>query len=330
MRIAYIAFIDARHVGVQKKIANQTMIWQQSNAQVVTYFDTNRFGAIGKLFGRYFTLLVVCVIKRRQFDIIYLRQTQVLPGFKTLLNRSNYVLEVNADPTVENSSLTRMKRWMRSFLSNDLHVKASATFFVSNELKNRYLTECQGQCFVFPNALEHPPKIRKLPRGKNVVFVGTGAFPWLGIDIALQLASALPDFNFHIVGDIVIEKLPPNVSCKGVLTGSVFNDFLLEMDFGLSTLAFSRSGLTEGSALKTRSYISANLPIISGYVDSDFNDEPFYFNLQGLGIKEITRLRHFLLRWKHEPIEVRDEGVLFSNREALRITKLEEILLEIK
>jgi hypothetical protein len=318
--IVYIAFVSANHVGVVKKIERQCASWLKSDANVKNVkivYDCSREYSLFRIVYRYWVLLKYFIISRNRSNVVvYLRQTQCLPLMGFMSRFAYFVYEVNADSKFENNSLQMIKRILRIFLTDNFIKNAKIVFYVSRELQDRMHTG-SGKSYVFPNSLRTLPIKKELPRSYNVVFVGTDEYAWQGTDILFEMAKLMPEYIFNLVGHFNRHYNLANIIYHGVLTGSAYDGLMRNMDYGVGTLAFYRSGLTEGSTLKVRDYIAYNLPIIAGYIDSDFKDTSFYLKLSVCGLfVDIDEVRTFLNSWRNNSLEgLVPSSICFEQRE---------------
>jgi len=318
--IIYISFVSRSHIGVIKKNNMQIREWERAGASVKAVFDFDKFGALFKYMYRYLILFKYFVFSSHK-DKIYLRQTVCLPLMVWIVKFKSFSYEVNADIDQERKALSLFKRLIFLFLPDKFVNEAEKIFFVSKEISERY--SFSGQKYIYPNSM--PPPIKKLvfPRGNKILFVGNSKQKWQGFDLLCDFFDSLPDYEFHLVGDLeYIDK--ENVVNHGILTGESYINIISNSDYAIGTLAFFRSGLKEGSPLKVRDYLSFDLPVIVGYEDSDFNASRF---IKVVDTKRshvnFTELRLFLDYWRFKTISTYiDESVICTNREASRLVEI--------
>ena len=252
-KIIYLAFTSPKHLGVRKKILTQTEIWETTGINVQIVYDKYDAGNFIKLLNRYRILILYFVLRKDKQARIYLRQTACLPFFSLITRFRAFSYEVNADISKEVATLTLLKRIFLTIFRDKLIDNASKVFFVSDEISKRYIRSGQ-KAYVFPNSLPSFPITKILPRSNKIVFVGSDQYAWQGVDILFSLIKKMPDFEFHIVGDICgLES--NNVIFHGTMSGNEYESLMAEMDYSIGTLAFYRSGLTEGSPLNVRDYV---------------------------------------------------------------------------
>ncbi len=137
---------------------------------------------------------------------------------------------------------------------------------------------------VVPNGIDlksvtpHDAPTNDRPR---LVFTYSSRGPWPGVDLVLDAARRLDEFDFDIVGPAPrVEAPPANVRLHGVLMGAEYERVIARADVGIGSLGLHRIGLAEGSTLKVRGYLAAGLPTILGYRDTDFpGGAPFLLQL---------------------------------------------------
>ena len=117
----------------------------------------------------------------------------------------------------------------------------------------------------------------------RLAFLGTRGESWQGVDKVAELAREMPDCDFDIVGFGAhdLEQPPPaNLSAHGRLSRADYQAILANADVGIGTLALHRKRMEEASPLKVREYLAHGLPVIAGYVDTDFARELPWFILR--------------------------------------------------
>lgn len=316
--IIYIAFVKRSHLGVYKKILEQVSVWKLRGYEVTLITDIDSNSLIKILINRYKVLFRFFVLNRDSQCSIYLRQTLSLPFFSSMLKRRAFSYEINADLTLESIHYTKIKRVLTLLSPQNLQAIASSTFYVSKELAER-LHPDHADLLVFPNSLTSLPAKHFLPRGSNVVFVGNPSYIWQGFDHFLSIVEAMPQYKFHVVGADSGPYLP-NLIYLGILTGDSYARLMESMDFAVGTLAFYRTGISEGSPLKVRDYVSFNLPFIVGYNDSDFSKSDFclQINPENL-VDQLPKIHSFFTSWKNRSIELENNvEYLKTNRESRR------------
>jgi hypothetical protein len=318
--IIYIAFVSNNHIGVRKKIANQGTTWRSLGYCVTIVNDVMTGSIFKKYAARYLTLFRYFIQNKHAGAAIYMRQTPSLPLYSFMVRLREFSYEVNADVKAESKSYSIFKRFIALLFSQNLHNIATSTFYVSSELAKR-LHHSEGSSHIFPNSLHAFPSQHSLPRKLNVVFVGTPDYPWQGFDLFLTIVQAMPRYEFHVIGT---DSGPSyhNLQYHGALTGHEYHRMMSNMDFAIGTLAFYRAGITEGSPLKVRDYLTFNLPFVIGYIDSDFANSEFCLRIDTeILSEEIIRIDEFFDSWRGRTISIPDDSeYLDFNREGRRVS----------
>ncbi|MBB6097850.1 glycosyltransferase involved in cell wall biosynthesis [Deinobacterium chartae] len=302
MKIAYFLQLNmGPGTGVYKKVLSQARAWQQlghvvtlfvvtkrpdvlhdlqhSNlglqAQVETYsgsrlpapFD-GRLQAMARLVQR---------LEGERPDVVYTRQDLYLPPLQRLLTRQRVVVEVNTNDLGElrSASLPFMVyyRATRGLLLG----RAAGLVYVSYEIaKQPHYAKFRPPHTVIGNgiALEDTRPLPAPTAGPpRLVFIGHAGQPWHGVDKILQLARLRPDWRFDLVGisaQDTPEDAPANVTLHGHLDRASYERILEAADCAVGSLALHRNSMQEASPLKVREYLAYGLPVILGYLDTDF------------------------------------------------------------
>jgi hypothetical protein len=107
------------------------------------------------------------------------------------------------------------------------------------------------------------------PSRPTLVFVGTDAKPWHGIDKVAVLAEALPELDFVVIGAAIERR--PNVRSYARLPQAEADALMRGCTAGIASLALHRKQMDEASPLKSRNYLALGLPIIQAYEDTDLS-----------------------------------------------------------
>lgn len=299
--IYYISFTCPEHLGVRKKNEAQIQVWREAGYKVNLITDCCQYGILFKIFYRYWILVKYFLFKKSPDAYLYFRQTACFPFMGLISQFRSFSYEVNADMVHEVKALSFFKKVIFWFLKDQFIENAKKVFFVSTEISKRY-THINGKSFVFPNCVYALDSPHQLPRGNRVVFVGSEQHAWQGVDYLFNLIKLMPDYEFHLLGDISHPKCS-NVIRHGVLNGEEYVKLIKKMDYAVGTLAFDRSGLSEGSPLKVRDYIRFDLPTVVGYEDSDFFNSPFILKIGMADLRdEVSSISHFFDSWRDKSI----------------------------
>jgi hypothetical protein len=306
MRIAYFTeWSPYEQSGVLKKLVGQVRAWRELGHEATLFTigpcrDTptagdfaefgETFGAIGQSsLDRYrFARLgfanklasVPPVVRRlREYcpDILYYRaQGLWYPGLGTVLGIAPAVLEVNTIEAAEAPRWGKLFALWHGLTGTRTFRLADAMVCVTDEIAQAYAHFGKPMA-VIANSLDQtgpslPPTANARP---SFVFVGSatvGAGSWHGIDKIVELARALPDCDFNVVGmraeDLGVEP-PANLRFQGTLHGDALTQVYRRSDVAISTLALHRLGMKEACPLKTREYLMHGLPVILGYHEAE-------------------------------------------------------------
>jgi hypothetical protein len=285
MRIAYLAYwnLDADD-GVAKKIAAQLTEWRAAGHEAEAF----AVAPTTPLERARLTRRVVDEALAFQPDVAYLRYDLWFPPLGRLLRRVPTAVEVNSDDRAEKRrrglAVALFNQWNR----RRIYPRAAGLVCVTNELARR-LAVYGKPATVVANGVD-VTRVPALPAPANerprVIFVGSPRLAWHGVDRLLELARALPDFDFDLVGPDPELDLA-NVNPHGVLGEADYFPLLAQADVAVGSLAMERAGLTEGSPLKVREYLLAGIPTIVGYDDTDFLGRDPWFLLKSTDPAEV-------------------------------------------
>ncbi len=272
MKIVYLCYWDlAAGDGVARKVETQARLWRESGheAEVVSIRPGRR---------RAETPAAVAAVERLRPDLVYLRYDLFLPPVWRLLRRRAAVIEVNADDRAETARRGVAARTYNRANRSRVFAAAVGAVCVTRELAEG-LGRTDLPVAVVANGAD-PDSVPALPAPRNerprLVFAGSPAMAWHGVDRLLDLARELPDVDVDLVGPIPGDA-PDNVTVHGTLAGAAYWDVLSRADAAVGSLAMERAGLREGSPLKVREYLLAGIPTVIGYDDTDFpGDLPWY------------------------------------------------------
>jgi hypothetical protein len=204
--------------------------------------------------------------RRLGIDLIYSRGLPPAPGLRALMAGVPFVLEINGDVGMEIASPVRRRAKLRSRalqLAN-----ADGVVFISRELSRackpepRCWTVIANPCL--PSAVGPVPERPNRPR---LVLIGYTKHDWSGIDKMPELARALPDLDFVVIGAEL--SGPPNLRCFPVLPQDEADRVMRGCTVGIGPIALYRKGMHEASPLKSRNYLALGLPIIQAGEDTD-------------------------------------------------------------
>ncbi|MEM4235373.1 MAG: hypothetical protein QXU75_09565, partial [Candidatus Methanomethylicaceae archaeon] len=102
---------------------------------------------------------------------------------------------------------------------------------------------------------------------KILIFVGSGKFPWHGIERIADLVEKLPSVFLLIVGDTAdCEKIKQlqlmgRVLVVGFIDPNIMPRIYRMVDFGIGTFALDKKLMTQACPLKVREYLWYGLPV---------------------------------------------------------------------
>ena len=316
MRIASLVYWNlASADGVSRKIDRQRQLWEEAGheAQVVSIAPGRRSEE---------TPRAVSEVEHFAPDLLYVRYDLFLPAVWRLVRRIPTVVEVNTDDRAE----ARL-RGLRTRLYNGLNRRllfsgAAGVVCVTRELAARFgepvAVVANGANLTAVPLL--PPPSNDRPRA---VFAGSPAMAWHGVDRLVELAGALPEIDFDLVGPS-IAAAPPNVRVHGTLTGDAYWSVLARADVAIGSLAMERAGLREGSPLKVREYLLAGIPTVIGYEDTDLPGElPWYL----ARYEDASQVGAFVdsVRGRRAPREELEPRLSWRAKEAARLAFFERV-----
>jgi len=346
LRVVYFAvLLDGPQSGASKKVNEQIRIWRAAGVDTELFVITNSRDrhlwadseqtrvftdspGISKLFLRY---KVLQKIFDSNPDLIYIRDSFpfILPSSK---NHTGLILEVQSNVQAEVFKRGKAKGLLSIFLDRLFLKKIDGFIFVSNELSftsrfKKFVTRHNHK--VISNGI-NLSKFEILPvPNKNsrqgIFFMGQDNQAWHGVNQIYDLAKQMQDFDFHLVGS----KKPPemessNIFHHGVLSQEDYLPIAAKCTVGIGSLNLISLGMREASPLKTRQYLAIGLPVISRYIDSDFEAEsPFILSLP-IGHESaavyVMDIREFCSRWSNKRVNRKDVEVIDVNlKESKRI-----------
>jgi glycosyltransferase involved in cell wall biosynthesis len=316
VKIAYLCYWDlARGDGVSRKIAGQARLWRQAghDVEVVSIRPGRRREETGP---------AVETVERFGPELLYLRYDLFLPAVWRLVRRVPAVVEVNSDDRAELRARGFAPRLYNALNRRRIFGPAAGVVCPTRELAARF----PGAAVVANGA--DPDAVPSLPAPANerprAVFAGSPRQPWHGVDRLLELARALPDVDFDLVGPEPRDP-PANVTLHGTLAGDAYWAALTPADVAVGSLAMERAGLREGSPLKVREYLLAGIPTVIGYDDTDFPGElPWYL----ARYENAVQLRAFVdsVRRRRAPRDELEPRLSWQAKERERLAYFERVL----
>lgn len=353
MRIAYlIHWNDGPESGVYKKIAAQIREWKRLGNEICLFLFTHnreweQFTAeqgISITVCRYdnwrsrFTEFreLVRLIDRWQPDMIYHRFDLFYPSLDWILSKYPSVLEINTNDLTEMKlQQGTLRYWYHRLTRGRVLKRSRGNVYVSKELseEEHYRKYAKSEV-VIGNGIQldqFPSLASPVKDGIRCVFIGSPGQAWHGVDKIMQLAELRPEWTFDLVGihakDIkgLNGKIPPNIVFHGRLNKEQYEPIMRKANIAIGSLAMHRAALKEGSPLKVREYLAYGIPVILGYMDTDFPEgSPYLLNLDNEEnniVPAIDRISDFVREWGERRVEREAISHLDSKyKEAKRIS----------
>ena len=302
MRIAYlVGWPEGPSSGPFKKIRSQTAAWAAEGVEVGLFVltidryadDWRALPAAQRVVSRargpalaFQKESLINAARRWHPDVIYHRWSLTYPGLVRVAGSQAVVLEINTDDVVEYDLMTPLKGRVNRLTRGLVLRRAAGLAFVTGELARAPGFSRYGRpSVVVANGIDldgvpaRPAPANARPR---LLFIGQPNCPWHGLDKLAALASLQPRWDFDVVGPPAAEvpTAPRNMTFHGLLPADDYARLLGAADIGVGTLALHRKGIAEASPLKVREYLATGLPVINGYVDTDFpSGAPFLLTL---------------------------------------------------
>jgi hypothetical protein len=305
MKIAYlIHWNEGPESGVFKKICSQVNEWEKMGNEVKLFIFTNRrindwnlyCGQIEIVIQQYEGLRsrfsqfrnLVDQVEQGNPDIIYHRFDLYYPFLNHLLRKYPSVLEINSNDLAEMRSILGVRYWYH-LLTRAKALKASKGFvFVTKELsEKKHYSRYVKSKVVIGNGIELEKfPLPVIPRNESprIVFIGSPGQDWHGIDKIMLLAKRQPNWIFDMIGTeiskIIEKEIPVNMTFHGKLTKDQYQPIMQQADIAIGSLALHRKNMKEASPLKVREYLAYGIPVILGYLDTDFLEKNTSFILE--------------------------------------------------
>jgi glycosyltransferase involved in cell wall biosynthesis len=304
MRIAYVCYWNAYiEDGITAKVVAQLRRWRARGHHAALFCVTPKprhpgspalpATAIFPFTSQYgraaATSALFRAVRAHSPDLLYLRYDLFLPPPVRALRRFTSVVELNTDDRIEYALRGRRVRAYNAVHRRLVLDAADGLVCVTHELADRH-TSFGKPTAVIANGVE----LQRIPAERDrsaappppsarsrVVFLAGRPEPWQGIDKVLQLARAVPEWEFVVAGEGLAAGRPlPNVEMHGLMAREDYARLLAECDLALGTLALHRKGMDEASPLKVREYLAHGLPVVITHRDTDFHGRDPWFLLQ--------------------------------------------------
>ena len=235
-------------------------------------------------------------------DVVYARFSLPWPALALAAKRAPLVLEVHTDPIVESKFRPISYRAVSRVFTRAVLARASGFVFVDPELAGSRIYARVGRPSVcIPNGIGLPdmpsPEPLKPGHRPRVVLVAGSDEPWHGISKFEELARAIPEFEFHVIGS---QADSSHLTVHPRSSGTDYTDLLASMHVGVGNLALERIGRREASPLKVREYLRYRLPVAIAHDDPDLDDSDPSLHKIGYGFtvtpEVVDRFRDFVVR----------------------------------
>ena len=337
MRICYIVPLELNKLsGVLKKIRCQVMEWIKSGHDVQVFYisittptvevfawekvysaNKDRSNEFTRMYWRsFFCYKIRDVLKKNKPDVLYFRYVFWFPSITRLLLENKSFVELNSHDLNEFSNKNVVLGYFYKKIRKIIFRSAYGVIGVSEDICTS-LCGYASKIYLLANGYNFNLSVKRsenICRGNNIVFVSSPNQYWQGLDIIVSLMHKLPLYRLHIIGwseinfkamykDIII---PQNVLFLGYKSESDVDSILNDMHYAFNAMAMYRKGMNYNSALKTAQYLNANLPIISGYIETGIvNDAILYLDPKNIAVN-VDRLMNFIRYWANKSVDIID------------------------
>jgi hypothetical protein len=355
LRIAYIMNENVdRETGVLKKVAMQMRCWKKNGHEVKLFVaaeNKERWVGLGDLdvdvtliqkFSNKMDInLLYTKIHPWVPDILYFRFCWSYPFINKIISIYPSIMEINSNDYFElKTYLLKRREYLKFMLyamSRDrLYRNMKGFVFLSSELKDLF-SKYNKPGIVISNGIDLTQLISSpVPNGHapTLFFIGTPGQTWHGVDKMCEMAQYFPAWKFEMVGfnsDDISTTPPKNMQFHGHLTNEDYACIVSKSDLAIGTLALYRKNMNEASPLKVREYLAYGLPVIIGYMDTDFPDgAPFILQLPNTPanvVENLNAIEKFVLNWMGRRVERKDIAHLdVDDKEKERLKFFKNIL----
>lgn len=319
MKIAYIIFHDIRrNDGVTKKVANQIAEWEIEGHEVNVYcFLPERGSSILKsqqypiqsfiesrlVLNKTF----IRDVNSQEPDLVYFRYDTWNRNLTTITRGKIAISELNTLDLKEFKTLLKIEGTIKSMLRYYTYLLGRNLVFkqldglvgVTNEIvEDPMYAKFRIPSKVVPNSIDldkYSPVKSDTPAERiGLFFIGTPGQPWHGVDIIVEWARNLKEFDFHVVG--IDDEDTDNLFYHGYLDRNVYLEILKKSQICIGSLALWRNEMYEACPLKVREYLAYGFPAILGYRDTSFLDQEYDFilSLSKDELFDYDRIRNFI------------------------------------
>jgi len=330
MRIAYLlTWSGGDQTGVFKKVTDQVATWQRLGVEAAVFIATTPSAQAAWSEVRHVQHIEVFrnglesswgqvplmrALKAWRPDITYVRTTPRHFIISRQLRGVPHAIEIQTDDLFESRNLS-LARLATTLATRRACLKgARGMVFASQELSERpSYRGFKARRTVIANGIDLS-RIESLPavqdRGQDLrfAFLGLPGLSWHGLDQVIALARVRPEWSFDVIGPGAADmSWPVNVRAHGELTANEYRPILSQADAAISTLAWFRNGMNEGSPLKSREYFALGLPVIGAYLDTDLpTGAEFYLripNQEGATVDHVDDIERFVDTWRGRRID---------------------------
>jgi glycosyltransferase involved in cell wall biosynthesis len=311
MKIAYVGrWSDDAGDAIRAKVDAQTGEWRRQGHEVETYgltvvgYGRRRAGVPRMARAVAETLAVRRAIAAYAPDALYLRQGLFVPSLRPLQRRFASIVEVNGDTRSQEVHQGLRLRGLAGARARRMALDdAAGLVCVSHELAASFEASGKPLAVIANGADLQTAAAPAEPSERPLAVCLIGVpMPWHGLDKLVELARAIPEWDFSVIGagrSSLPADAPSNVSALDALPRSDYAPLLARADVGIGSLAMHRAGLEEASPLKVREYLAHGLPVIIGFEDTDFIAEQPWFvhrlaNTQGNVREGLAGIRSFV------------------------------------
>ena len=264
-------------------------------------------------------------------DVVYARLSLPWPALALAAKRAPLVLEVHSDPILESKFRPVSYRVVSRMFTKAVLARASGFVFVDPALASSHIFAPLGRPSVcIPNGIDLPDALSPEPlqqgQRPRVVLVAGADEPWQGISKLEELARAIPEVEFHVIGS---QADFPHLTVHPHLSGTEYTDLLSSMHVGVGNLGLELVGRREPSPLKVREYLRHRLPVAIAHDDPDLDDSDPSLHNFGYGFtvtpEVVDRFREFVVRVAGTSCtDALRESVGLLNKERTRIEFLHQ------
>jgi glycosyltransferase involved in cell wall biosynthesis len=328
IKIAYIVVVGSnQEKGVLKKVAGQIDCWRALGQNVKLFLlSQNEDSFEGtQILDNVDTEYVVArwvhnfdlnhlypSVKGWAPDVVYLRFSLFHPWLYRIVSKYPCVMEINSNDydevKVDALRGRRYFNFLYYLLTRGILYRSMAGFvFVSRELKGKFSRYRQSSIEI-ANGIDlskYPPKPAPANERVRIVFIGSSGQRWHGVDKIEYMANHFNSWDFDIIGPKEPDsgaRAPGNIVYHGYMDQKSYGALLDSADCAIGSLAIHRERDTEASPLKVREYLAFGIPVIVGYIDTDFpSGAPFLLSLPNKedNVKDnLDAIEDFVMSWK--------------------------------